>query len=269
MGDHGSRDATASIAGARGATVLPFRGGTVGDLRNHIVAGSRGEVLIFLDADTSVTADWGNHLSTALRDLAREPMQVTGSLCVVPDDPSPFIRYWFAKIRRKETGYLGTGHMIVSRALFEKIGGFAPGLRSGEDYDFCVRAQQAGATLIVRPELKVVHHEYPVDALRFLKREAWHGAGDFQSLGRVLGSRVALSALFFLALQVSSLVLLAWDWRNFLALQAVSFAAIAAQSWLKFPGLNGRERVANIGIFHLYLAGRVLALFGRARASTR
>jgi glycosyltransferase involved in cell wall biosynthesis len=269
VGDHGSRDATVGIAESKGARVMPFRGGTVGDLRNHLVAGSRGDVLIFLDADTSVTADWGANLPAALRELARDPMQITGSLCVVPDDGSPFIKYWFSKIKRKETAYLGTGHLIVSRLLFEKLGGFAPGLRSGEDFDFCQRARAAGAALNIRAELRVVHHEYPLNARQFLRREAWHGAGDFQSPGRILRSKVALSALLFLGLQTLSLALLAWNWRYFVAVQFVSLSAIAAQSWLKFRGLSGRERVANIAIFHLYLAGRCLAMLGRTRTSTR
>src|SRR5512138_2999752 len=58
VGDHGSSDGTPAIAERNGARVLSFRGGTVGELRNRIVAESHGSILVFLDADTTVTPEW-------------------------------------------------------------------------------------------------------------------------------------------------------------------------------------------------------------------
>ncbi len=263
VGDHGSSDGTPAIAERNGARVLSFRGGTVGELRNRIVAESSGSILVFLDADTTVTPEWGSGLLAAIESLQSEPKQLTGSMCSVPDSDSPFIRFWFARIPREDSGYLGTGHLIVPTALFRELQGFTPGLRSGEDYDFCMRAKALGASIVVRPQLRVLHHDYPLGALAFIRRECWHGSGDFQSIGRVLKSKVALAALLFLALQIGALVALAFSVRAFVALEAVAALLVIAFSFLKFRTLGPGARLANVGIFYLYLTGRCLSLFSR------
>lgn len=256
LGDHGSVDGTPVIAAAQGARVVPHRGGTVGGLRNVIASHCSGAVLIFLDADTTVTPEWGSGIGAVLRDLQSRPAQITGSMCSVPDIPNAFIRYWFAKIPRLTTEYLGTAHLIVPAALFHELHGFDPELRSGEDFDFCERARKYGAALVVRPELKVVHHDYPLTAAEFLRRECWHGAGDFQTLDRTLHSRVALAALSFMAIQLAALLalLLAPAW--FLGLEALTCVLALAMSVMKFRKLGIGARLVNVGIFYLYLIGR-------------
>jgi glycosyltransferase involved in cell wall biosynthesis len=256
VGDHGSVDGTPAIAAAQGARVVPHRGGTVGGLRNVIASHCSGSVLVFLDADTTVTPEWGAGMSEVVLDLQRRPAQITGSMCSVPDVPSAFIRYWFAKIPRVTTEYLGTAHLIVPAALFHELGGFDPALRSGEDFDFCERARQHGAALVVRSDLKVVHHDYPLTAGDFLRRECWHGSGDFQSLDRMLHSRVALAALLFMGIQLAALLalLLAPAW--FLGLEALTVVLALGLSVLKFRKLGIGARLANVGIFYLYLIGR-------------
>jgi len=269
VGDHGSSDGTPAIAAKEGAKVLAFRGGTVGELRNRIVAASKGSILVFLDADTTVTPEWGAGLAGAIESLQADPKQFTGSMCSEPDSDGPFVRFWSARLPREEPSYLGTGHMIVPATLFRELQGFTPGLRSGEDYDFCMRAKAAGATLVVRPELRVLHHDYPRTAMAFIRRERWHGSGDFQSIGRVLSSKVALAALLFLALQIGALVALIFSLRAFLALEGVAALLVIAFSFLKFRGLGLGARLANIGIFYLYLIGRCLSATALVRRSAR
>lgn len=256
LGDHGSVDGTPVIAAAQGARIVPHRGGTVGGLRNVIASHCSGTVLIFLDADTSVTPEWGLGIGAVVRDLQSRPAQITGSMCSVPDIPNAFIRYWFARIPRLTTEYLGTAHLIVPAALFHELHGFNPALRSGEDFDFCERARQHGAALVVRPELKVVHHDYPLTAADFLRRECWHGSGDFQSLDRTLHSRVALAALSFMAIQLAALLALLVAPAWFLGLEALTFVLALGLSVMKFRKLGIGARLVNVGIFYLYLIGR-------------
>jgi glycosyltransferase involved in cell wall biosynthesis len=256
LGDHGSVDGTPAIAAANGARVVQHRGGTVGGLRNVIAAQCSGSVLIFLDADTSVTPAWGAGLGAVIRDLERRPNQITGSMCSVPEVPNPFIRYWFGRLPRGTSEYLGTAHLIVPAALFHELRGFDPTLRSGEDFDFCERAKRHGAALVLRPELKVIHHDYPTTIGSFLRRECWHGSGDFQSLGRMLRSRVALAALLFLLLQLAALVALPISLALFIALEALTLLLACALSVVKFRKLEPTARCVNVGIFYLYLIGR-------------
>jgi glycosyltransferase involved in cell wall biosynthesis len=259
VGDHGSGDGTPDVAAANGAKVVSHRGGTVGGLRNVLASHCRGSVLIFLDADTTVTPAWGSGIRAAVLDLQRDPEQITGSICAVPETGNPFIRFWFAKIPRAQSAYLGTAHLIVSAALFRRLDGFDPTLRSGEDFDFCERARNKGASILVRPELKVIHHDYPLTVGAFVLRECWHGTGDFQSFGRMLQSKVALAALFFLGTQLAALISLAFDWRGFLALELATAAFVCALSWAKFKNLGVRGRALNVAIYYLYLIGRSLA----------
>ena len=265
VGDHGSSDDTASIAQQRGATVVPMAGGTVGELRNMVVTQSRGAVLIFIDADVTVTQEWGQHIGEVLRQLAQSDMQVTGSLCRVPRSTSPFIVRWFGLLRQRPTHYLGTGHLIVARRLFELLNGFAPGLRTGEDYDFCMRAQVAGAQLVVRPELEVIHHDYPLTAAAFIRRERWHGAGDVQSVRRLLHSKVAMASVVFAAAHVALPISLVLQpvWAT-LPLTVIGLLMLA-MSFSKFSGLGLTGRLTNLGICYLYLLGRSLALLSFRR----
>jgi len=265
VGDHSSSDGTAGVAKQHGATVFTLAGGTVGELRNSLVARSQGVVLIFIDADVTVTPEWGRHIALVVHDLEHSSLQVTGSHCRVPRSANPFIDCWFGVLRHTQANYLGTGHLIVSRHLFSLLGGFTPGLRTGEDYDFCTRAREASAQLIVRPELEVIHHDYPLTAADFVRRERWHGSGDVQSLGRLLRSKVALASVVFIAahlLLVAALVLRP-GWAVLPLSAIVGLPLLMSIS--KFNGLSLRQRLLNIGICYLYLVGRSLALLKPAR----
>jgi glycosyltransferase involved in cell wall biosynthesis len=269
VGDHGSTDGTPEVASQNGARVLCLRGGTVGELRNRVAAECSGSILIFLDADTTVTEEWGAGLAETLRELENNPRQLTGSMCLAPDSDSPFVRYWFARIDRVEPSYLGTGHLIVPAALFNEIGGFAPGLTSAEDRDFSIRARSAGAALVVRPHLRVFHHDYPVTAFAFTRRECWHGAGDFQSWHGFLKSPAAIATSLFLALHVAAIVTLPFGVSAFAGIEAATLLLALILSMIKFRNLHLRARIVNAGIFYLYLLGRTCSIFRRVWRSLR
>jgi glycosyltransferase involved in cell wall biosynthesis len=260
VGDHGSTDETREIAAALGARALSFRGGTVGELRNRVVAECKGSVLVFLDADCTVTPEWGAALPDALHDIEIHRRQITGSICSPPDSNNPFIRFWFARIQRNNTGYIGTGHMIVPTELFNELRGFSAGLRSGEDYDFCMRAKAIGARIVPRQQMKVVHYGYPLSAWSFVRRESWHGSGDFQSFGRFMRSKVAIVAATFSAMQTGAVLFLPFRLDVALMLQGSVVMLVLVASIAKFPHLSLGARIANVGIFYLYLIGRSISL---------
>lgn len=261
VGDHGSTDSTIEIAKAGGARTISLPGGTVGELRNRVVAECRGSILIFLDADCTVTVEWGENLPMTLHDIGTHPRQVTGSLCYAPDSDNLLNRYWFSRIDRDSSGYIGTGHMIVPAELFRELKGFALGLRSGEDYDFCMRAKAAGASIVLRPDLRVVHHGYPLTVASFLRREAWHGLGDFQSLEAFKASRVALASASLLATQSAAFLAAPFRIDIAIVLQSCVIALVFGFSVLKFPNLGLWPRLVNAGIFYLYLIARGLSPF--------
>jgi hypothetical protein len=122
-----------------------------------------------------------------------------------------------------------------------------------------------GAQLVVRPELEVIHHDYPLTVADFVRRERWHGSGDVQSLGRLLRSKVALASLMFIAAHLGfvACLLLMSGWAMVPLLAIAGLPLLMSIS--KFQGLAIGQRVINVGICYLYLVGRSLALLKPAR----
>jgi GT2 family glycosyltransferase len=69
-----------------------------------------------------------------------------------------------------------TGNLAVRRDVFEQLGGFAEGIRSAGDVDFCIRLHAAGFALGHRPEA-VVEHRHREGLMEFLGMVARYGAG--------------------------------------------------------------------------------------------
>lgn len=69
-----------------------------------------------------------------------------------------------------------TGNLMVRRAAFEQVGGFAEGIRSAGDFDLCWRLQAAGWSLDRRPAA-AVSHRHREDLRSFLSMLARYGAG--------------------------------------------------------------------------------------------
>ncbi len=210
--DHGSTDRTVELARALGALVYErTEAKTISDLRNFGVSRAQAPILVFLDADTSLTPDWIRHFPDTYSEIQREPFMITGSKREIPTSASWVSRYWFEtdKTNLRPT-HLGGGHIITTRLLFDKIGGFSPAMETGEDYEFCVRARKSGAMLTARPDLRALHYGVPGSLRQFFMREVWHGRGDWMSFDSFLRSKVAiLSVVFFLlhVVFVSSLVI--------------------------------------------------------------
>ena len=70
-----------------------------------------------------------------------------------------------------------TGNLLVRRSTFDELGGFADGIRSAGDVDFCWRMRDAGWTLEQRPAARVSHH-HRENLVSFLAMIARYGAGS-------------------------------------------------------------------------------------------
>lgn len=69
-----------------------------------------------------------------------------------------------------------TANLLVRRRAWESIGGFAEGVRSGGDTEFCWRLQEAGWALGYQPEARVLHrHRESLGA--FVRATARYAAG--------------------------------------------------------------------------------------------
>lgn len=73
-------------------------------------------------------------------------------------------------------GAAPTGNVLVRRAAFRAVGGFAEGIRSGGDIDLCRRLERTGWAVEHRPAA-VVEHRHRESLVDFLGMIARYGAG--------------------------------------------------------------------------------------------
>lgn len=260
--DHGSKDATREIAERAGAKVLVSRDGTIGSLRNLGAAAASAPVLVFIDADVRLTAAWSTNFEHVLSLLKRSPLHVTGAPCDVPQNAHWVSRYWFRHDPKKDYRYIGTGHLITSAKLFKALNGFNTDLQTGEDYDFCRRALDFGATLKPDVSLRTLHYGVPHGCTAFIRRETWHGLGDWRCGKAALKSKVVIvTILFWLAhaALIASLLI------GSTAAAASSFFVVAAlctaSSVRKYRRFGLKAIAVNTGIYYLYYIGRGVSLW--------
>ncbi len=104
--------------------------------KNSGAAAARGDVLIFLDADSTLGANVANAVASAWRGGARG-----GSIKVLADSEDVWERGFFG-VMEFGKALLGVHCQMgyLDRTLFERLGGFRPDLRLAEDVDLMRRA---------------------------------------------------------------------------------------------------------------------------------
>jgi glycosyltransferase involved in cell wall biosynthesis len=151
--DDGSTDGSRAAVAAAGGPVRflrQFHGGAA-RARNLGVEHAHGTFIAFLDADDL----WTEHaLAALIAPLERDPaLGMTVGLMeqfVSPELEGGDHHFRFSP-DRVPARMCGT--VLVRRAEFDRVGGFAPQLRSGEFTDWILRAEAAGVRFATVPEL--------------------------------------------------------------------------------------------------------------------
>ena len=149
--DAGSEDATREIAAAAGATVLASPRRQRAAQMNFGARQSRGEMLLFLHADTRLRPD---SLAALERALTR-PGVVGGAFARRFDHPSRAVRWScvLADWRCRLTGwFFGDQAMFSRREAFAALGGFRE-WDVFEDIDFARRLRRLGRTVLLGPPI--------------------------------------------------------------------------------------------------------------------
>jgi rSAM/selenodomain-associated transferase 2 len=142
VADGGSSDGTRAVAAAAGATVVDAPRGRAAQ-QNAGARAARGDVLVFLHADSRLPRGAHAALAAALRD----PRVVGGNFALRFDGDDRFSRVlgaWYAVQRRLGVFY-GDSTIWVRPEVFWALGGFPP-LEIMEDYALVRALQRAGAT---------------------------------------------------------------------------------------------------------------------------
>ena len=264
--DNGSLDDTYQLAQHYNDTVLSCPTGSIATVRNHGVKTSKGQILVFLDADVKLTQLWQENIADTIKKITAEPLLITGSRCSPPENNNNLNTHWFSLlVENNSPTYINSGHLIVSRILFDKITGFNDSLRTAEDHDFCVRGTQAGAHIKSNPDLKVIHDGYPTTYTGFIKRERWHGRQDFENLTALLNSKVALVTCLHLTILCSSLAL-TFHFGVVLGVSSymlnMSLISIGL-TYYKFNKNTLKSLMKTSLIHYFYIIGRTMSLIDR------
>lgn len=150
--DGGSTDRTVPMANAFCARVARGRllSAPLGRARqmNEGTKAGRGEILLFLHADTQLPVNARDAIERALTD----PKTVGGRFDVRFGSPSPWARIIgrLMNLRSRWTG-IATGDqaIFVRREIFDRLGGFAD-IPLMEDVDFSRRLKRTGRTAALR-----------------------------------------------------------------------------------------------------------------------
>jgi hypothetical protein len=268
VADHGSVDRTREIAAALGAQVVCHPEVKLGDLRNRGASIAKGEFLVFVDADVSLTQEWQENIASVLGSLKHGQRIVTGSRTEYAHaDHWTHRGYGLQAVVQGDVRYLGTAHIIVKRTLFQSIGGFPADRDTGEDEAFGERAREMGVRVVADPSLRAIHRGAPATAAGFFRRQLWHGIGDVSSIGRLMQSPTGIAGLCFVAGNL--LVVLGLPPLRLVPPAAAAVALIGAigilgtKIWVSRHALRSRDVPAAFATFYLFFLARGLAPLAR------
>lgn len=129
---------------------------------NRAAASARGDVLLFLHADTLLPPAAVESLEAALQDHR----VVGGNFDLVFDGDSAWssVFTWVNRARRSLGIYYGDSGLFVRRDTFERLRGFKP-VPIMDDYEFVRRLERTGKTVCLEPVVMVSDRRWRVQGV--------------------------------------------------------------------------------------------------------
>ena len=191
--DNGSSDGTADQVQARPVRYLREARRGVSYARNRGIAESRGEILVFVDADCLVEPDWLAELVRPFKDP--EVGAVAGDLQHVPPrtaaerQAARLLGNWQRFAFNSNPSYPITANAAYRRQVLERIGGFDPHMTRAQDVELGLRFQQRSGRRLAYAEHATALHRNRTTQLGFFHQQlGWaYGAGlvgaKFEAMG--------------------------------------------------------------------------------------
>lgn len=160
VSDGGSTDCTLQIARAHAHAVvenLPYVKQTISSGRNAGATRARGEMLVFLNADTLI--DNPPLFFARISEELRAPgiVALTCSVGVYPEEERRVDRWfhgfynWFFFMMNRVGMGMGRGEChVIRKHVFASVGGYASRIAAGEDYDMFRRLEKKGRVVFLR-----------------------------------------------------------------------------------------------------------------------
>lgn len=143
VADAGSADKTVKIAKSFGCKVI--KGGMPGKGRNEGVKAAKGDILVFLDADTTLPPNFFNKF---LKEFARRRLDVAGCSMKIPGKKRVYrlfeklCRMYFMSTAKFYPH--ATNCIVIRKWLHNEIRGFDESIKLGEEFDYIRKAAKKG-----------------------------------------------------------------------------------------------------------------------------
>ena len=147
VADGMSRDGTVRIAKKYADKVVVVKERGIAKGRNAGVREAKGDILLFVDADTVLLFNALSEIAKTFRD--RNVVAVTCNVVPSSAEAKDFILYWiykqFAKASTKTRKAQIAGICFACRrSVFEEVGGFDESIETAEDFDLSERISKLG-----------------------------------------------------------------------------------------------------------------------------
>lgn len=153
--DAGSTDETRGLAASLGARVLnaPVKGRA--QQMNFGAQNSRGKVLHFIHADAFPPKGFSSKVMLHLG------MAEAGCFRSLFNTKSRFLRFNSYFTRFSGTVFRGGGQtLFITRALFERLGGYCEQMRLMEEYDLIIRIKKHSKFIVIQQSVLVSDRDY-------------------------------------------------------------------------------------------------------------
>lgn len=187
--DNGSRNSIAPHVAPFPHAITEFepRAGSYA-ARNRGLESARGDILAFTDADCVPSPQW---LQEGIQVLQAPHARLVGGRVEVfarkPGQPGAVelyeMLYAFPQDVNVRAGFSVTANLLAKRLVFDQMGSFDAGLKSGGDRDWVARAVAAGNCLLYS-ETALVRHPARYSLWQLRQRSARFAGGDFDRAHR-------------------------------------------------------------------------------------
>jgi len=187
--DNGSTDTSCTIVEQYRVQLILCPEVKVGEVRNYGVSQSKGELLVFIDADCTVDKNWLKQGINALKHF-----DAVGGLVMLRQNPSWIEKNWVLN-NSKSFKYQNTfsgACIFIKRTVFNAVGGFDIYLNAGEDSALTQALVKSGFSIDINPKLNVTHLGYPTTILEFIERQKWHASDYIFHLNKLFTDKILL-----------------------------------------------------------------------------
>lgn len=181
--DNGSTDDTVKIGKENNCKIIVSIDGSIAKNRNIGALASKGNFLVFLDADCIVDEKW---VSYCLENLLNDEIAITGTRAIPKLDTATWVeRAWYQLMtgapRKDYVDWIGTSNFFIKRNVFFEIGMFSDELQTGEDVDLCYRVGKSYKILLEK-RIDTLHLRESKTLKELYMREFWRGSNSIKSL---------------------------------------------------------------------------------------